>query len=39
LRTAAGEHGEVAAAGLLDGRPAGQAISDDIAAGSEVALG
>src|SRR6187397_591722 len=39
LRAAAGEHGEVAAAGLLDGRPAGQAISDDIAAGSEVALG
>src|SRR6476619_3918380 len=39
LWAAAGNHREVAAAGLLDGRPAGQAISDDITAGSEVALG
>ena len=39
LGAAAGDHGEVAAAGLLDRRPAGQAISHHVAAGGEVALG
>ena len=31
-----GRHREVLAAGLLDRRPAGQAVADDIAPGSEV---
>ena len=39
LRPAAGDHGKVRAAGLLDRPPAGQAIADDVAAGGEVALG
>lgn len=34
-----GHHREVLAAGLLDRRPAGQAVADDIAPGSEVPLG
>src|SRR3954469_15498412 len=35
----AGRHREVLAAGLLDRRPAGQAVADDIAPGGEVPLG
>ena len=34
-----GRHREVLAAGLLDRRPAGQAVADDIAPGSEVSFG
>src|SRR3954452_21775709 len=34
-----GRHREVLAAGLLDRRPAGQAVADDIAPGGEVPLG
>src|SRR5687767_1098936 len=39
LRTGAGDHREVAAAGLRDRRPAGQAVADHVAARGEVALG
>src|SRR5262245_45879170 len=34
-----GRHREVLAAGLLDRRPAGQAVADDITPGSEVSFG
>src|SRR3954454_18455116 len=39
LLAGAGHHGKVGAAGLLDRRPAGQAVADHVGAGREVALG
>src|SRR5688572_26298011 len=39
LPTRAGAHRKVRAAGLLDRRPAGQAVTDHVATGHEVTLG